>query len=166
MKYRCCSFCKEEKPLVDFHTHKGYTHTQCKECKSLNRPEKQKLKWKINIKNGICPVCQKYSPAEGCIQCRSCLDKKNEKDKEAKKGVKLKCIIYKGGKCEICDDTYNFEDIYDFHHIGCGTKEFEIGRKIGKGHISWERLRKELDKCIMTCANCHRWLHYIDRTKT
>ena len=63
-----------------------------------------------------------------------------------------KCVEYKGGKCEHCgliDDPC----VYDFHHTDRATKQFEIGRKYS---MSFNRLKEELDKCIMLCSNCHR----------
>lgn len=66
--------------------------------------------------------------------------------------IKLMAIEYKGGRCQICG--YNkYPGALDLHHIN-GKKDFGIG---DKGYTrSWERTKKELDKCILVCANCHR----------
>jgi len=66
--------------------------------------------------------------------------------------IKLMAIEYKGGKCQICG--YNkYPGALDLHHIN-GQKDFGIG---DKGYTrSWERIKQELDKCILVCANCHR----------
>jgi len=66
--------------------------------------------------------------------------------------IKLMAIEYKGGKCQICGyDKY--PGALDLHHIN-GKKDFGIGEK---GYTrSWERIKQELDKCILVCANCHR----------
>jgi hypothetical protein len=66
--------------------------------------------------------------------------------------IKLMAIEYKGGKCQICGyDKY--PGALDLHHIS-GKKDFGIG---DKGYTrSWERIKQELDKCILVCANCHR----------
>lgn len=72
-----------------------------------------------------------------------------------RKNKKLKAIEYKGGKCEICG--YNkCNAALDFHHLDRNTKEFEIGNNT----YSWERNVKELDKCILVCANCHREIEF------
>lgn len=46
---------------------------------------------------------------------------------------------------------------FDFHHIDPTTKEKDPGLMMTH---SDEVLFKELDKCILLCANCHRIRHY------
>ena len=69
--------------------------------------------------------------------------------------IKLLAIEYKGGKCQIC--SYNkYPGGLDLHHIDRKSKSFGIG---DKGYTrSWEKVRTELDKCVLVCANCHREL--------
>lgn len=71
--------------------------------------------------------------------------------------VKEMAIAYRGGKCEKCG--YNkCNGALEFHHLDPSKKDFAIGNK---GYTrSWEKIREELDKCIMLCANCHRELHW------
>ena len=58
--------------------------------------------------------------------------------------------------CAICDE----KDIacLDFHHLR--DKEFNIANEIK--NLSIDNLKKEIDKCIVLCANCHRKLHYYN----
>ncbi len=67
--------------------------------------------------------------------------------------VKAMSIEYKGGKCLLCG--YNkFQGALELHHIESKNKSFGIG---DKGYTrSWERVKTELDKCVLLCANCHR----------
>jgi 5-methylcytosine-specific restriction endonuclease McrA len=67
--------------------------------------------------------------------------------------IKALSIEYKGGKCQICG--YNkFQGALELHHIDKTKKSFGIG---DKGYTrSWEKVKTELDKCILLCANCHR----------
>ena len=68
--------------------------------------------------------------------------------------LRVMAIEYKGGKCVFCG--YNrCNKALDFHHVW--GKEFGLSER---GFTrSWERVRQELDKCILICANCHRELH-------
>lgn len=70
-----------------------------------------------------------------------------------RRALKLRAVEYKGGKCVMCGYSEHV-GVLDFHHLDPSQKEFSIG---AKGYTrSWERLRVELDKCILVCANCHR----------
>ena len=45
----------------------------------------------------------------------------------------------------------------EFHHLDSSRKDFGIS---GQGYTrSWRRIREELDKCVLLCANCHREVH-------
>ena len=65
-------------------------------------------------------------------------------------------IEYLGGKCQICGYR-NCIEALDFHHRDPKEKEFGLSQK-GLTR-SWEKTRKELDKCILICSNCHREIH-------
>ena len=70
--------------------------------------------------------------------------------------IKQMAVEYKGGKCQLCDYSKCIGAL-TFHHIKPEDKEFGIA---ANGHSrSWERVRKELDKCILICANCHAEVH-------
>ncbi len=63
---------------------------------------------------------------------------------------------YKGGKCEICGYD-KCQRALSFHHIDPKTKEFDLSsRGITR---SWERVKREIEKCALVCANCHMELH-------
>lgn len=70
---------------------------------------------------------------------------------------KLRAIEYKGGKCERCG--YNkCEAALDFHHVDPKMKTAEIKDLVK--NCGFEKLKIELDKCILLCANCHREEHF------
>ena len=73
---------------------------------------------------------------------------------------KLKAIEYLGGKCCDCGIISKYRGIYDFHHKDPRDKEHDPGSLM---HYSWNRISKELDKCILLCANCHRTRHEIEQ---
>ena len=68
---------------------------------------------------------------------------------------KVKAVEYLGGKC--CKCGYN-KCIWalEFHHRNPNEKEATWTKM---RLWSESRLLKELDKCDLLCANCHRELH-------
>lgn len=70
-----------------------------------------------------------------------------------RRAIKALAIEYKGGKCQICGYS-KYQGALELHHIDPKQKEFSISRR---GHSrSWERVKREIEKCILVCANCHR----------
>lgn len=63
-----------------------------------------------------------------------------------------------GGKCNYCGYAKNLAAL-QFHHIEEKTIALDA-RSLG--NISESRLRKELDKCLLLCANCHFEFHNPD----
>ena len=59
-----------------------------------------------------------------------------------------------------CTDCRNNDfRVLEFHHIG--EKSFTINEAITQG-IGFERIKKEIEKCVIICANCHKLRHYND----
>lgn len=77
---------------------------------------------------------------------------------ECRRNNKLRLIDYKGGKCERCGYEKSIPGAYDFHHLNPNEKDFGIA-KAGNTR-SLEKLKKEVDKCILVCRNCHAEIHY------
>lgn len=70
--------------------------------------------------------------------------------------LKEECLIYLGGKrCKSCGTDWLPICCYDFHHKK-GIKENEISKMIRTKRLLDAELKKELDKCTVVCANCHR----------
>lgn len=71
--------------------------------------------------------------------------------------VKKKAVEYKGGKCVKCSWDGDISG-FDFHHLDPKEKDFNlVGKNIAP--MKWELVTKELDKCILLCALCHRLEH-------
>lgn len=90
-------------------------------------------------------------------RCKECFNNYSSKRWISKK---IDAIIYKGSQCIDCGISYPNEPyvIFDFHHRDPSNKD-----------VDWSKLRlrsqdkifKELDKCDLLCANCHRKRHHI-----
>tara|TARA_R110002167_G_scaffold168964_2_gene366698 strand:+ start:143 stop:388 length:246 start_codon:yes stop_codon:yes gene_type:complete len=71
-----------------------------------------------------------------------------------RKANKIKAVELLGGKCEICGYNKSISAL-EFHHNDPTEKDFVVGgMKYG-----WTRIEKELKKCRLVCANCHREIH-------
>jgi len=68
--------------------------------------------------------------------------------------VKQKLIEYKGGECVECGYKKCSQSL-EFHHLNPEEKDFTISGK----SCSLEMLKKEVDKCILVCRNCHGEIH-------
>jgi hypothetical protein len=75
-----------------------------------------------------------------------------------KRRRKLKAMVveYRGGSCILCGYS-RCTGALDLHHVDESLKEFGLSLK-GMTR-SWERIKKEADKCVLVCANCHREIH-------
>jgi DNA-binding CsgD family transcriptional regulator len=69
---------------------------------------------------------------------------------------KERAVNYKGGKCEKCGYNKCITAL-EFHHTDPKEKDFHISSNMNK---AWDKVKKELDKCILVCSNCHREIHY------
>ncbi len=73
-----------------------------------------------------------------------------------RKKVRRMAVEYKEGKCQSCGYSRCI-DALEFHHNDSSKKDFSISEK---GYTrSWDKVKEELDKCTLLCANCHRELH-------
>ena len=111
----------------------------------------------------ICPKCNRnllvckenfYIKKSGIVHawCKQC---NNQITYQKQKQMKIDAVKYKGGKCKICGyDKY--VGALDFHHINPDEKDFGISELRS---YTWDTIKKELDKCICVCRNCHAEIH-------
>ena len=95
---------------------------------------------------------QFYFRVDGRVtgHCRVCT---RERLKVAKQQFKQACVDYKGGKCERCGYSRCLTAL-DFHHRDPAKKDFGIGH--ARTVRFSDGIRRELDKCSLLCATCHR----------
>lgn len=84
-----------------------------------------------------------------CISCM--LDQSNERQR----ALKIQAVEYLGGQCVVCR-VKDHPSVYDFHHLNPAEKEFTIATR---KTVKLDKIKSELDKCVLICACCHRKLH-------
>jgi len=102
--------------------------------------------------NRICKICGKHykytrrhrsgsssSLCSGCISQR-----KRNRQRE-------KLLNLFGNKCYICGFS-KCKSALTFHHVNPKDKFFNIGNRYNRSII---QLKKEADKCVLLCKNCH-----------
>ena len=85
-----------------------------------------------------------------CMKCRQ--DKVNRRRRK----LKQMAVEYKGGRCERCGYCKCLAAL-EFHHLDPSQKDFAISQS--GSTRAWERIQKEIDKCILVCSNCHKEIH-------
>ena len=85
-------------------------------------------------------------------------DRYNKLYRERRLARKERAVQYKGGVCTHCKQIVHVA-AFDFHHLDTTQKDIDPGLLMS---ASDEVLFKELDKCILLCANCHRKEHFIN----
>jgi len=132
----------------------------CCRCKIERNIDEYTFKNKIkNIRNITCKHCFVAIRKKWYIN-----NKKNIIDKNTIN--KNKNILWfeeykKTLKYNICGE--NHPGCLDFHHIDPLKKEISISI-IARGTYSNVTIMKEINKCIVLCSNCHRKLHYDEKS--
>jgi len=129
-------------------------------------PKLKKLQCKDCNKIKDCPWASSFSQTGNPEYRRACLDclkiryrdysKKNRKkislsSKLRRNEFKKKYIDYLGGSCSRCNYSKSIRAL-TFHHKDRKEKEFSLSEALD---WSWEKVKKELDKCDLVCFNCH-----------
>ncbi len=163
---------------IEFEIKKGlvnYCSLKCRNSRDWSDEHKQKVSDTMSIpKEGINIFQETYNKTKSLKQTAKILNvhpktvkkyvttikvirKTNyEYTKKRRKNIKILLVEYKGGKCFCCsyDRCVN---ALGFHHIDPEQKNFNIGHK-GKT-LAFEKMKEEVDKCVLLCSNCHRELH-------
>lgn len=78
-----------------------------------------------------------------------------------RKNLKRRALQLFDNKCVCCG--YNkCSAALEFHHLEPEHKDFTLS-SVYANPKSWDVVVKELEKCALVCANCHREIHYGDR---
>lgn len=102
-----------------------------------------------------CKLCGKDTGRfSGCV-CDDCYRRRIRERQQ--RNYKLITQSKIGKPCAICGVVFP-PVCLDYHHVDSSKKEFSLGKN-GKD-MSEARIYKEIAKCILVCANCHRLLHH------
>jgi hypothetical protein len=118
---------------------------QCTKCQEWKSTSQFYISKKTSRIHSWCKLCNNTITYEK--QC------KRKKD----------AVDYKGGRCYVCGYS-KYMGSLEFHHLIPSEKEFNISNLRTYSH---EILKKELDKCICVCRNCHAEIHggLVDTTE-
>jgi len=133
----------------------------CSKCKiSKELDEFGRNKWNKDGKANYCKECMKivqkndYEQNKILYKTRMRLFKRQQTQwyRDLKNSL----------KCERCG--FNHPATLEFHHKDPKKKEFTIGTELYNGK-SINELKKEMKKCIVLCANCHKIEHWNEEEK-
>lgn len=137
----------------------------CLDCSPFNQHNTKKIHIpgntmgnRINTTHN-CKVCNnvnihKKNTRNGKDVCARCLGRIK------KLKMKERCVEYKGGQCNNCGYNKSLRALV-FHHVNPSKKEFGIA----SNYRGWDKTKKELDKCVLLCSNCHMEEHDVKNTE-
>jgi hypothetical protein len=137
---------------------RGLNFSEISEKIGLHRTTISRLVKKNNLtqikkeKNNDCVICNKNlgENKKNNTKCKTCVTRLR------RLRLKIKSVEYLGGKCVKCGYYKNIAAL-TFHHTEPNDKDFNISSH--KHSKSWFEITKELDKCVILCANCHHIEH-------
>lgn len=114
-----------------------------------------------NLAISNCKICGEDDPSafyyhkdgRQRFRCKKCDNKETIK---RFRQYKAEAVAYKGGCCVKCGYNKCLASL-DFHHLDPLEKDVNW-----KKMRNWplDKIKKELDKCILVCRNCHGEIHY------
>lgn len=130
---KVCSCCKLEKTRTEFSLNKSKKDGFSSECKPCHRIKRKAY----------------YEANKDLEKSRT----KLVKQRKRKQYIDLKASL----KCQLCSEDH--PAVLQFHHLDPMQKDFEISTAFHLG-LSLEKIKVELEKCVVLCANCHCKEHY------
>ena len=59
--------------------------------------------------------------------------------------------------CFHCGEHFkNNPEVFDWHHPNPSIKKCNVSDIPGSSYVQFEKKKKEMEKCIVLCSNCHR----------
>jgi len=154
---RKCLKCEKQVPRfawIDGKKRNLHNRKYCFECSPFGQHNTRKIHDSASASKPIfeCRICNKtckVGPWQSKGICSSC------RVSDSRRNKKTALIEYKGGKCVVCN--YNkCQQALQFHHKDPNEKEFAVGNS---RNLNIGKLKAEVDKCLLVCANCHAEIH-------
>ncbi len=130
---KICSACRSEKPLSEFgfkNRVKGIPASKCKEC------------------------AKDYARKHYAINAEALREGVTSRRRQIGKWWREYKATQKCSRCAECHPA-----TLDWHHTDGSDKTYGISDMVYVG-FSIEAIQREIEKCIVLCANCHRKEHY------
>lgn len=122
-----CAKCNTNKPLEEFSKNKTRKDGKMSSCKDCMKEYKQ-----VHYN-------QNSSKVYESVRLRR---------------QKIKDLVWEYKSTHSCVDCSLIDPVVmEFDHLS--DKESDVSKMVIRG-LSWERIQKEIAKCEMVCANCHR----------
>lgn len=124
----------------------------CPKCKTIKKKDE------FSVAGNACKPCANQRAREhyqNRKQNKQWREEQNEKGRLRFREAKEKIVAYMGGKCHDCGNVFP-NCCYDVHHTNPEEKDFNLSSKIAFD----EKMKRELDKCVLLCSNCHRIRHF------
>lgn len=130
-KIKMCCTCEVEKTITEF----------------------RRDRTRIDGYQSSCKVCARAFQSKRYQEKYAISRRERDAALRAENVAKINDIKHQRG-CICCDERNAV--CLDFHHMESDDKEFGIS---GNTHRTWKYIEREINKCIVICANCHRKLH-------
>lgn len=136
---------------------------RCPQCREKNRTRKNRTQKRYPEKK--CEICGKSFIPNNIVRkyCYDCSPAGSRRTRGSaitaiRRAIKKQLVSYKGGKCERCGYDRSINAL-QFHHLNPREKDFDLSVKYNSGCYDMKTFYKEVDKCILVCANCHAEIH-------
>lgn len=132
-----CSKCRQEKDNSEFfmkNSATGRLHAQCKSCYRAQRKKTH---------------AAHYAKNRDAYLLRA----KRRRDELRRTFRENMLALLKNRECALCGE--NDIRVLEFDHLSPKSKGFSISQAVKLGH-SWDVVIKEINKCQILCANCHK----------
>ena len=131
---KICSICKIEKDFQEFHKNSSKKSGYQSYCKACRQNHSKNL----------------YANDVNNIRNRLRVIKKRTRDNNRIFIQKYKRFC----GCKLCG--FKVPVALDFHHLDPTEKDKNVGDLMS---FSTQKLKEEIRKCVVLCANCHRMVH-------